>query len=105
MLKCLARRGVALKQGGHKIKENRMRAKFLMLGLAVALSGCGTGTGRTTGTAAGGAATGAVIGIVGGPIGVVVGAGIGAGVGALSGSNTSPKQVNLGNAPWDKNGQ
>ena len=42
--------------------------------------------------------------LIGGPIGVVVGAGIGAGVGAMSSSNTTPKQVNLGNAPWDKSG-
>ena len=81
-----------------------MRVKVLFLGLAVLLSGCGSGTGRLSGGTAGGAATGAVIGIVGGPIGVVVGAGIGAGVGAMGSANTTPKQVNLGNAPWDKNG-
>jgi hypothetical protein len=82
-----------------------MRTKILLLGLGLALTSCGSGTGRLSGTAAGGAATGAVIGIVGGPVGVVLGAGIGAGVGALSSSNTTPKQVNLGNAPWDKSGQ
>jgi len=81
-----------------------MRGKILVIGMALVLSGCGTGTGRLSGTTAGGAATGAVIGIVGGPVGVVLGAGIGAGVGALSSSNTTPKQVNLGNAPWDRNG-
>ena len=82
-----------------------MRGRILTLGTMLLLAGCGSGTGRTSGTAAGGAATGAVIGLVGGPIGVVVGAGIGAGVGALSANNTTPKQVNLGNAPWDKGGQ
>ena len=30
---------------------------------------------------------------------------IGAGVGAMSASNTTPKQVDLGNAPWDRSGQ
>ena len=73
-----------------------------MAGLALMLSGCGTGTERLGNTAAGGAATGAVIGLVGGPIGVVVGAGIGAGVGAMGAANTTPKQVNLGSAPWDR---
>jgi len=86
------------------LAEGEMRVKVLFLGLAVLLSGCGSGTGRLSGGTAGGAATGAVIGIVGGPIGVVVGAGIGAGVGAMGSANTTPKQVNLGNAPWDKNG-
>jgi hypothetical protein len=82
-----------------------MRDRILACGLILLQAGCGAGTGRTSGTAAGGAATGAVIGIVGGPIGVVVGAGIGAGVGAMSAANTTPKQVNLGNAPWQKSGQ
>ncbi|MDD2795568.1 hypothetical protein [Acidocella sp.] len=82
-----------------------MRKKMISLSLLLVLAGCGSGTGRLTGTTAGGAATGAAIGLVGGPIGVVVGAGIGAGVGALSATNTTPKQVNLGNAPWDKSGQ
>ena len=81
-----------------------MRGKILMIGMALVLSGCGTGTARLSGTTAGGAATGAVIGIIGGPVGVVLGAGIGAGVGALSSSNTTPKQVNMGHVPWDKNG-
>jgi hypothetical protein len=85
--------------------RNRILACGLTLLLPGLLAGCGSGTGRTSGTAAGGAATGAVIGIVGGPIGVVVGAGIGAGVGALSAANTTPRQVNLGNAPWQKPGQ
>jgi hypothetical protein len=101
----LARRGAGLKQASGPKQEMRMLKKCLMLSLALILAGCGHGTGRTSGTAAGGAATGALIGIVGGPIGVVVGAGIGAGAGALAGSNTTPKQVNLGQAPWDKNGQ
>ncbi len=82
-----------------------MRGKIFVVGVALVLSGCGSGTGRLSGTTAGGAATGAVIGVVGGPVGIVLGAGIGAGVGALSASNTTPKQVNLGNAPWDKGGQ
>ena len=85
--------------------ESGMRKLVCLMLLPLALAGCGHGTGRTTGTAAGGAATGALIGIVGGPIGVVVGAGIGAGAGAMTAANTTPKQVNLGNAPWDKNGQ
>ncbi|WP_297490098.1 hypothetical protein, partial [Acidocella sp.] len=103
--KHLARRGPCLGEGGKILEDAMMRRGILTLGLALMLTGCGAGTGRTSGTAAGGAATGAVIGLVGGPIGVVVGAGIGAGVGALSGANTTPKQVNLGNAPWDKTGQ
>ena len=82
-----------------------MRARFLACAALLALGGCGTGSGRLTGSAAGGAATGAVIGLVGGPVGVLVGAGIGAGVGAVGATNTSPKQVDLGNAPWDKGGQ
>jgi hypothetical protein len=82
-----------------------MRGKVFVIGVALVLGGCGTGTGRLSGTTAGGAATGAVIGVVGGPVGIVLGAGIGAGVGALSASNTTAKQVNLGNAPWDKAGQ
>jgi hypothetical protein len=86
------------------ISGGNMRNKMLALLAALSLVGCGSGTGRTTGTAAGGAATGAVIGLVGGPIGVVVGAGIGAGVGAMAGANTTPKQVNIGNAPWDRKG-
>lgn len=69
----------------------------------LALTGCGSSQpGRLSGGAAGGAATGAVFGIIGGPIGVVVGAGIGAGVGALTSTSTTPKQVNLGNPPWQK---
>lgn len=87
--------------------ETGMLKKCLLAALVLSLAGCGEGPGRTTGTAAGGAATGALIGIIGGPIGVAVGAGIGAGVGAISGANTTPKQVNLGNAPWQgkANGQ
>ncbi len=81
-----------------------MRGGILILGLALGLSACGAGTGRLPNTTAGGAATGAVIGIIGGPIGVVVGAGIGAGLGAMGSANTTPKQVNLGPAPWDKGG-
>ncbi len=69
----------------------------------LALGGCGKSQpGRLSGGAAGGAATGAVIGIIGGPIGVVVGAGIGAGIGSLTATTTTPKQVNLGNPPWQK---
>ncbi len=82
-----------------------MRNRIISFGLLLVLAGCGSGTGRLSGTTAGGAAAGAVIGLVGGPVGVVVGAGIGAGVGALSASNTTPKQVDLGNAPWDRSGQ
>lgn len=79
-----------------------MLKKCLLAALALTLTGCGHGTGRTTGTAAGGAATGALIGLIGGPLGVALGAGIGAGVGAISAANTTPKQINLGNAPWQK---
>lgn len=79
-----------------------MLKKCLLTVLALTLTGCGHGTGRTTGTAAGGAATGALIGIIGGPIGMALGAGIGAGVGAIGAANTTPKQINLGNAPWEK---
>jgi hypothetical protein len=69
----------------------------------LALGGCGSSQpGRLQGGAAGGAATGAVVGLIGGPIGVVLGAGIGAGVGALTSTSTTPKQVNLGNPPWQK---
>jgi hypothetical protein len=77
-----------------------MRALTILAVLA--LAGCGGGTGRLPNTTAGGAAAGATIGLLGGPIGVVLGAGIGAGVGALGSANTTPKQVDLGAAPWDK---
>jgi hypothetical protein len=82
-----------------------MYRKLVILGLVLSLAACGSGIGRMPNTAAGGAATGAVIGIIGGPPGILLGAGIGAGVGALGSANTTPKQVNLGAAPWDKNGQ
>lgn len=72
-----------------------------VLALPLALAGCGRSQpGRLTGGTAGGAATGAAFGLIGGPVGVVVGAGIGAGVGALTSTSTTPKQVNLGNPPW-----
>jgi len=81
-------------------QEKSMR--YLALLAALSLTACGGGTGRLSGGTASGAATGAVIGIVGGPVGVVVGAGIGAGVGAVTSANTTRKQVDLGNPPWDK---
>jgi hypothetical protein len=86
-----------------RFRFRRLDMRYVALIAALALTGCGGGTGRLSGGTAGGAATGAVIGIVGGPIGVVVGAGIGAGVGAMTSANTTPKQVDLGNPPWDKN--
>jgi hypothetical protein len=82
-----------------------MHRKLLLICLALPLAACGSGIGRMPNTAAGGAATGAVIGIIGGPPGVLLGAGIGAGVGAIGSANTTPNQVNLGSAPWDKNSQ
>ncbi len=73
------------------------------LAATLALAGCGDSQpGRLQGGAAGGAATGAAFGLIGGPIGVALGAGIGAGVGALTSTSTTPKQVNLGNPPWQK---
>jgi hypothetical protein len=87
---------------GEANEECAMRSRILVVGLALALTGCGSGTGRLSGGAAGGAATGAVIGLLGGPIGVVLGAGIGAGAGAMASSNTTPKQVDLGPPPWGR---
>jgi hypothetical protein len=73
------------------------------IGILAALAGCGSSQpGRLQGGTAGGAATGAAFGLIGGPIGVVLGAGIGAGVGALTSTNTTPKQVNLGNPVWQR---
>ncbi len=75
--------------------------RLALLALPLGLAGCGNSQpGRLQGGAAGGAATGAVFGLLGGPIGVVLGAGIGAGVGALTSTSTTPKQVDLGNPPW-----
>jgi hypothetical protein len=78
-----------------------MRTRFIAAGLVLALAGCGSSQpGRLSGGTAGGAATGATFGLIGGPIGVVVGAAIGGAAGALTSTTTSPKQVNLGNPPW-----
>jgi len=72
----------------------------LALGMALALAGCGTSQPeRAQGGAAGGAAAGAAVGAVGGPIGALAGAGIGAVGGAVAGSQTTPKQINLGAPP------
>jgi hypothetical protein len=69
--------------------------------LAAALAGCGTEPReRTTGGAAAGAATGAGVGALGGPVGALAGAAIGGGAGAITGSQTSPEDVNLGRPPW-----
>lgn len=71
------------------------------LGLALAVTACGTNPNeRTTGGAAAGAATGAGVGALGGPVGALAGAAIGAGAGAVTGATTDPKDVNLGKPPW-----
>jgi hypothetical protein len=83
----------------------RIGLRLLSAGFLAALAGCGASQpGRLSGGTAGGAATGATFGLIGGPIGVVLGAGIGGAVGALTSTNTSPKQVNLGNPIWDRGG-
>ncbi|WP_227305899.1 hypothetical protein [Acidisoma cellulosilyticum] len=65
------------------------------------LTACGSSNpGRTSGGVATGAGTGAAIGIIGGPIGIVVGAAVGAGAGALTATNTTPKQLDLGDPLW-----
>lgn len=75
----------------------------LCLALAGGLSACGESQpGRASGGAATGAGTGALIGILGGPLGVVIGAAVGAGAGALTATNTTPKQVDLGNPLWQR---
>ncbi|MGC9268612.1 hypothetical protein [Acidiphilium sp.] len=72
----------------------------LALGMVLALAGCGTQQPeRAQGGAAGGAAAGAAVGAIGGPIGALAGAGIGAVGGAVAGSQTTPKQINLGAPP------
>lgn len=85
-----------------------MRLAFRLIPAAtllLALAACGSSQpGRLSGGTASGAATGATFGLIGGPIGVVVGAGIGGAVGALTSTNTSPKQVDLGNPIWSRGG-
>lgn len=77
-----------------------IRYSLALAALSV-LTACGSSQpGRTSGGVATGAGTGAAIGIIGGPIGIVVGAAVGAGAGALTATNTSPKQVNLGDPLW-----
>lgn len=72
----------------------------LVAGLALTLSACGTRQPeRAQGGAASGALAGAAVGAVGGPVGALAGAGIGAVGGAVAGSQTTPKQVNLGPPP------
>lgn len=69
-------------------------------GMALALAGCGTTQPqRAQGGAAGGAVAGAAVGAIGGPVGALAGAGIGAVGGAVAGSQTTPKQINLGAPP------
>lgn len=80
--------------------RKQMIAAPVALGVALALAGCGTRQPeRARGGAAGGAAAGAAVGAIGGPIGALAGAGIGAVGGAVAGSQTTPKQINLGPPP------
>lgn len=86
--------------------NKRWGTPAMLLGaLAVSLAGCGSSApNRVGGGTAGGAATGATFGLIGGPIGVLIGAGIGGGIGALTAANTSSRQIDLGNPPWNNGG-
>jgi hypothetical protein len=75
-----------------------LKPASLLIGLAAALTACGTDAPHRMGTGtASGAATGAAFGLIGGPIGVVIGGAIGGGIGALTASTTTPQQINLDN--------
>jgi len=79
---------------------------LLLIGATLLLAACGSSEpGRVQGGAATGAATGATIGLVGGPIGVVVGGVIGGGAGAITSATTTPRQVDLGDPPWQQQHQ
>lgn len=90
--------------GRNGTPRRRLRCSVLLLAATgLALAGCGNdASNRVGGATAGGAATGATIGLIGGPIGVIVGGAIGGGIAALTAQGTTPKQVDLGNPPWDR---